>query len=72
MAESLSYAEFKLKLPAGSKKFVPQEPYIDNSGIWVPECPYVEEGTASHYKMIISKELFVEAYNKWIKGVTAE
>jgi hypothetical protein len=27
----------------------------------------VQEGCASDYRLIISKELFIEAYNKWIK-----
>lgn len=49
-------------------RLVPQEPYVNDSGIWVPLNPYVEEGNVSTYKMIISKELFIEAYNKWIKG----
>lgn len=37
--------------------------YVDDKGIWVPEI-----GTSAYYQ-ILSKEMFVEAYNKWIKGV---
>lgn len=37
--------------------------YVDDEGIWVPEI-----GT-SMYKQIMSKEMFVEAYNRWIKGI---
>ncbi len=55
------------KLKVTGPKFVKQEPYINDEGIWVPVQPYVLEGTASTYQMIISKVLFVEAYNKWIK-----
>jgi hypothetical protein len=47
---------------------VKQEPRIDDKGIWVPMCEYVPEGMASNYRLVISKEMFVEAYNKWIKG----
>ena len=45
-----------------------QEPYIDDYGIYVPEETYVPQGTRGSYKCIITKELFVEAYNKWIEG----
>lgn len=52
----------------GRPKYIKQEPYIDNDGIWVPCEPYVPEGCASDYRLVMSKEIFVEAYNKWIKG----
>lgn len=48
-------------------KFIKQEPYVGEDGIYVPLEDYVYEGTGSYYKMILSKEIFVEAYNKWIK-----
>ena len=38
--------------------------YVDDKCIWVPEI-----GT-SLYRCVMPKEIFVEAYNKWIKGVT--
>jgi hypothetical protein len=44
---------------------VPCEPvkaYVGDDGIYVPSCYDFR-----YYKMLISKELFVEAYNKWIK-----
>lgn len=47
---------------------VKQEPRIDDDGIWVPMCEYVPEGMVSNYRLVISKEMFIEAYNKWIKG----
>ena len=47
--------------------YVKQEPYVGENGIYIPAQPYVPEGTGS-YKMVISREMFVEAYNKYIKG----
>ncbi len=48
--------------------YVKQEPRVDDDGIWMPYEEYVPEGCASNYKLIMSKEMFVAAYNKWIKG----
>lgn len=48
--------------------YIKQEPYIDDTGLYLPCEEYVPEGTASAYRMVISKEQFVEMYNKWIKG----
>lgn len=53
----------KLKEPV----YVKQEPYVGENGIYMPEQPYALEGTGT-YRMVLSKEMFVEAYNKWIKG----
>ena len=53
---------------AETKTYIKQEPYVDDNAIYVPCEAYVPEGCASNYKAIITKELFVEAYNKWIKG----
>ena len=55
-----------------SREYVQNTPYIDDEGIWVPCHTYTLRGTASSYKMLISKELFIEAYNKWIRGKTNE
>ena len=44
------------------------EPYIDDQGIWYPCVEYTPEWLATDYKLLISKEMFIEAYNKWIKG----
>ena len=38
-------------------------PYVDDEGIYVPH-----DYDPRYHKLLISKELFVEAYNKWIKG----
>ena len=50
------------------RKYVRQEPYVGEDGIMVPINDYVPEGCASIYKCLITKELFIEAYNKYIKG----
>lgn len=49
-------------------KYIKQEPRIDDEGIWIPCEDYVLKGFEASYKLVISKEMFVEAYNKWIKG----
>ena len=43
-------------------------PYIDEHAIYVPVHEFSPEGTNSAYKVLITKEMFVKAYNKWIKG----
>ena len=48
--------------------YVKQEPRVDDDGIWMPYKEYVLEGCASNYRLVMTKEMFVEAYNKWIKG----
>ena len=41
----------------------PAKPYVGDDGIYIPDSD------GSRYcRMLISKELFIEAYNKWIKG----
>lgn len=50
------------------KTYVKQEPYINNEGIWIPVHEYVEEGLESVYRCVMTKEMFVEAHNKYIKG----
>ena len=50
----------------GEPNYVEQKPYVGEDGIYVPLHPYVPEGQASAYRCLISKELFVEAYNKYI------
>jgi hypothetical protein len=53
-----------------SERYIKQKPFVDDRGIHVPINEYVQEGCASTYVCIMPKELFVEAYNKWIKGKT--
>lgn len=47
--------------------WVKQEPYIGEDDIYEPVYAYAPEGIRVSYEMIISKEMFVEAYNRWIK-----
>ena len=49
--------------------FVKQLPFVDDDGIQVPLQEYVREGCTSDYRCIITKEMFIEAYNKWIKDL---
>lgn len=46
--------------------YVKQEPFVGEDGIYIPVVQYAKEGCGV-YNQVISKELFVEAYNKWIK-----
>lgn len=48
--------------------YVKQEPYVGEDGIYIPLSAYVPQGCASAYECVITKELFIEAYNKWIKN----
>lgn len=50
-----------------SKIYVKQEPYVNEHGIWFPVHEYVEDGTESAYRCVMTRGMFVEAYNKWIK-----
>ena len=51
-----------------SGRYIRQEPYVGDDGIYIPINEYVPEGSASMYKCVMTKEMFVEAYNKWIVG----
>lgn len=51
-----------------AKIYVEQFPFVDDDGIYIPLEQYVPEGCASNYKCIMTKEMFVAAYNKWIKN----
>ena len=56
-----------IKARISQRKYIKKEPYVNDDGIWVPVQEYVPEGYAAPYQCLITKELFVEAYNKWIK-----
>ena len=49
------------------KELVKCKPYIADDGIYVPVYDYQYKGDRQLSKLLISKELFVEAYNRWIK-----
>lgn len=57
-----------VKIKINQPKYIKQEPYVGDDGIWAPVEAYVPEGCASSYKLVMSKEMFIEAYNKWIKN----
>lgn len=50
-----------------NKPYVIQEPYVNEEGIYVPVYSYIQEGCASVYRCVMTKDMFVEAYNKYIK-----
>lgn len=58
--------------PKKTDVYIKQEPYVNDEGIYVPINEYVKEGCATTYRCILSKALFVEAYNKWIRGEANE
>ncbi len=49
------------------EEWEPAKPYVDEDGIYVPSSY-----DPRYHQMLISKELFVEAYNKWIKPNTIQ
>lgn len=49
-------------------RYIRQEPYVNEDGMYEPIETYVPEGCESVYRCIMTKEMFVEAYNKWIKN----
>ena len=53
-------------MPIKPPVYIKQEPYINDEGIWIPTEEYVLEGCSSTYRCLITKELFVEAFNKWL------
>ena len=48
---------------------IKQEPYVGDDGIFMPAVKYVQKGCTPEYRLVMTKEMFVEAYNKWIKEV---
>lgn len=47
--------------------YIKQLPYVDDYGIYIPDKEYIPQGSAGSYSCIMTKEVFIEAYNKWIK-----
>lgn len=45
--------------------------YVDDNGIWEPLSSYVKADESCDYKLLISKEVFIEAYNKFIRDDTS-
>ena len=42
------------------------EPYVGEDGIYMPVHDYVYDGVATEYKLILTKELFQEAFYEYI------
>ena len=42
------------------------EPYVGEDGIYMPIHDYIYDGGPAEYKMIITKELFQEAFKEYI------
>lgn len=58
----------KLNKTKNNRTFVEpvlNRPYVDDTGIWMPIRPGI-------YHEVMTKELFIEAYNKWIIGTAEE
>lgn len=53
-------------------EYIKHEPYVGEEAIYIPAVPWAAKGEMVPYKALITKDLFVEAYNKWIKNATAE
>lgn len=60
------------KLYDGRNVYVKHYPCIMEDGIYTPCQEHVLDGVTPTYRLVISKEMFVEAYNKWIKGENDE
>ena len=58
----------KFKINRNPEKWIKQLSCVKDDGIYIPLEQYVQEGHDAQYHMLISKEVFIEAYNKWIKG----
>ena len=42
------------------------EPQVREDGIYIPETEYVYQDCEPGYRLVLSKEMFIEAYIKWI------
>ena len=54
------------KMTETSDNWVKTHPIITDEAILIPKVPYVKEGMSPLYSTLITKELFIEAYKKWI------
>ena len=68
MSNDPKYTKVDSQKLTKNTKYIRQLPYVNDNGIYIPLEAYVPERCASTYKCIITKEMFVEAYNKWIKN----
>lgn len=56
--------------PIDSNEYVKLEPVVGDEGIWVPEPKYQIKDKPHSYKCIMTREMFIEAYNKYIRDAT--
>ena len=50
-----------------NNEWVKQEPYVTDDGYYTPVNAYALSGGASMYRLTISREHFIECYNRWVK-----
>lgn len=55
------------RVDVSEQEYIKQHPFVNDTGIYMPSKEYVRKGFVSEYRLVMSKEMFVEAYNKWIK-----
>ena len=58
----------KLIMKLDKPVYIKQEPMVTDDGIYMPVQAYVPEGMVSNYRIVMTKDMFIEAYNKWIGG----
>ena len=46
--------------------YIPTKPMITDDGIFMPLVDSVREGEEPYYKLVMSKDMFIEAYIRWI------
>ena len=47
-------------------EWIKDEPYVNDYGIYRPVNPYHQKGSAPAYVLVMTKEMFIEAYKKYI------
>ena len=50
----------------GKTEWVRHEPYVDEKGIWAPIDVCTAIGSIPQYRLVMTKEMFQEAYQKYI------
>ncbi len=63
-----SYSPKFIETTIAEPIWVKNEPHINDDGIWIPAQTHTLLGSSPIYNLLIPKDLFIEAYNKWIKG----
>ena len=50
----------------GRPELVRHEPYVDEKGVWAPVDLYTDPTSIPQYRLVMTKEMFQEAYQKYI------